>query len=44
VRDGSPEAERFPLGFGTRFVEMSDEHRKLLQQMIDRAKQGEDPY
>jgi c-di-GMP-binding flagellar brake protein YcgR len=44
VRDGTPEAERFPLGFGLRFIEVSTEDRAVLDAMIERAKQGQDPY
>jgi hypothetical protein len=44
VRDGTPEAERFPLGFGLRFIEVTADDRSVLDGMIDRAKRGEDPY
>jgi c-di-GMP-binding flagellar brake protein YcgR len=44
VRDATPEAERFPLGFGLRFIEVAADDRKVLDDMIERAKHGEDPY
>ena len=44
VRDQTTEAERFPLGFGVRFVEMSPEDRQALHAMIERGRQGQDPY
>jgi c-di-GMP-binding flagellar brake protein YcgR len=44
VRDGTPEAERFPLGFGVRFIEMAPDDRQALLAMIERARRGEDPY
>jgi len=44
VRDGTPEAERYPLGFGLRFIEVSVDDRAVLDAMIERAKQGQDPY
>ncbi len=44
VRDGSPEAERFPLGFGLRFIDIQPDDRAVLTDMIERAKQGQDPY
>ena len=44
VRDGTPEAERFPLGFGLRFIEVTPDDRTVLDAMIERAKQGQDPY
>jgi c-di-GMP-binding flagellar brake protein YcgR len=44
VRDQTPEAEQFPLGFGVRFVEMSPADREVLLAMIERARRGQDPY
>ena len=44
VRDGTPEAERYPLGFGLRFVEISTEDREALLGMLERARKGHDPY
>ncbi len=44
VSDGTPEAERFPLGFGLRFIELAPEDRQTLAEMIERARHGEDPY
>jgi c-di-GMP-binding flagellar brake protein YcgR len=44
VEAGSPEAERFPMGFGVKIVEIDDQNRERLQQLLDRAAAGEDPY
>ena len=44
VRDGTGEAERFPLGFGVRFVDLDPDGKRILNEMIDRARQGADPY
>jgi len=44
VREGTPEAERYPLGFGLRFLEMGADDKAVLETMIERAKQGQDPY
>lgn len=44
VRDGTPEAERYPLGFGVRFVDIAPEASALLLSMLERARRGEDPY
>jgi c-di-GMP-binding flagellar brake protein YcgR len=44
VREGTPEAERFPLGFGLRFIDVGPEDRGVLGDMLERAKHGEDPY
>ncbi len=44
VRDGTPEAERYPLGFGLRFIDVLAEDRAVLDDMIERARKGEDPY
>ena len=38
VEPGSKEAERYPTGFGVRIVEIDDESRGHLDQMIVRAK------
>jgi hypothetical protein len=44
VEPGSPEAERFPMGFGVRIVEINDANRERLKQLLERAAAGEDPY
>ena len=44
VESGSPEAERFPAGFGVRISEISDDNRQRLSDLISRATQGENPY
>jgi hypothetical protein len=44
VEPGSPEAERFPMGFGVRIVEIDDGNRERLAEMLSRAAAGEDPY
>ncbi len=44
VEPGSPEAERFPMGFGVRIVEIDDGNRQRLTEMLSRAAEGEDPY
>jgi hypothetical protein len=44
VEPGSPEAERFPMGFGVRIVEIDDANRQRLDQLLVRAAAGEDPY
>jgi PilZ domain-containing protein len=44
VEPGSPEAERFPMGFGIRIVEIDDGNRERLHQLLTRAAAGEDPY
>ncbi len=44
VEPGSPEAERFPMGFGVKIVEIDEANRKRLQELLSRAAAGEDPY
>src|SRR5437868_6454411 len=44
VEQGSPEAERFPAGFGVRIVEIDDGNRTRLEELLSRAAAGEDPY
>jgi len=44
VRDGTPEAGRFPLGFGVRIVDIASDDRTRLQDMIARARAGQQPY
>src|SRR5438132_8623237 len=34
VEPGSPEAERFPAGFGVKIVEIEGAHRQRLEQLI----------
>jgi hypothetical protein len=44
VQTGSPEAERFPLGFGVKIVEIDDLNRMRLDKLLERAKNGEALY
>lgn len=44
VEPGSPEAERFPMGFGIRIVEIDEKNRMRLDELLERAEAGEDPY
>jgi hypothetical protein len=44
VEPGSPEAERFPMGFGVRIMEIDDVNRQRLEELLKRAAAGEDPY
>jgi len=44
VEPGSPEAERFPMGFGVRIVEIDTANRERLEKLLARAAAGEDPY
>ena len=44
VEPGTQEAERFPMGFGVKIVELDDVNRERLQLLLDRAAAGEDPY
>ena len=44
VEPGSPEAERFPMGFGIKIMEIDDANRVRLEQLLKRAASGEDPY
>ena len=37
VESGSPEAEKYPVGFGVRIVEIADESRDKLGAMLDRV-------
>jgi hypothetical protein len=41
VEAGSPEAERFPSGFGVKIVEIDEAHHARLQSLIARAEKGE---
>src|SRR5437899_10432157 len=34
VEPGGPEAERFPMGFGVKIVEIDDGNRKRLEQLL----------
>ena len=44
VEPGGPEAERFPMGFGVKIVEIDDGNRERLEELLKRAAAGEDPY
>lgn len=44
VEDGSPEATRYPTGFGVRIVELDDATRKKLADLIGRVRAGTAPY
>jgi hypothetical protein len=44
VQAGSPEAERFPSGFGIKIVEIDDANRHGLVSLIERAKKGDPIY
>lgn len=44
VTPGSAEAESYPVGFGVRIVEMSDEDRARLRSILERGERGEDLY
>ena len=44
VDNTGPEAERFPLGFGVKIVEIDEANRTRLAQLIERAKKGEALY
>lgn len=44
VEAGSPEAERFPMGFGVKIMEIDDGNRTRLEELLKRAASGEDPY
>ena len=44
VEPGSPEAERFPMGFGVKIVEIDEANRARLDELLARAASGEDPY
>jgi hypothetical protein len=44
VEPGSPEAERFPSGFGVRIVEIDDANRARLESLIARAQKGDPIY
>src|SRR5258706_2501137 len=44
VEPGSPDAERFPSGFGIRIVEIDEANRARLAKLIERAKKGEALY
>ena len=37
VEPGSPEAERFPAGFGVRIIEMDETNRQRLEELLARA-------
>jgi hypothetical protein len=44
VQPGTPEAERFPAGFGVKIIEIDDANRALLRALIDRAQKGDPIY
>jgi len=44
VEPGGSEAERFPMGFGIKIVEIDDGNRERLEELLKRAAAGEDPY
>jgi hypothetical protein len=44
VEAGGPEAERFPMGFGVKIIEIDDANRTRLDELLKRAASGEDPY
>jgi hypothetical protein len=44
VQPGSPEAERFPSGFGVKIVEIDDANRRGLVSLIERAQKGDPIY
>ena len=44
VEAGTPEAERFPAGFGVRIVQIDDDNRARLETLIQRAQSGEPIY
>ena len=44
VQSGTPEAERFPSGFGIKIVEIDDENRARLVSLIERAQKGDPIY
>jgi hypothetical protein len=44
VEPGGPEAERFPMGFGVKIIEIDDGNRARLDELLKRAASGEDPY
>ena len=37
VQSGTPEAEKYPVGFGVRLIEIDDANRACLQGMLDRV-------
>jgi c-di-GMP-binding flagellar brake protein YcgR len=44
VREETPEAINFPLGFGVRVLEIAPDDRRRLENMIARAENGQPPY
>jgi hypothetical protein len=44
VESGSPEAERFPTGFGVRIIDLDDATRGRLEALIERVRRGGAPY
>jgi hypothetical protein len=44
VEPGSPEAERFPAGFGIKIIEIDEANRVRLETLIARAQAGDPLY
>jgi len=44
VREGTPESEKYPLGFGLRIADISPEAKLRLDGMLKRAQSGQQPY
>jgi hypothetical protein len=44
VREGTPESEKYPLGFGLRIVDINAEAKLRLDGMLKRALSGQQPY
>jgi hypothetical protein len=44
VQSGTPEAEKYPVGFGVRLVDIDDANRATLQLMLDRVRKEGAPY
>lgn len=44
VQEGSPEAEKYPTGFGVRIVEIDEQSRARLQAMMDRVRRDGAAY
>jgi len=44
VESSSSEAERFPAGFGVKIVEIDEQNRLRLDELISRAQRGEPLY
>ncbi len=44
VAESSDEASDYPVGFGVRIVDINDENRALLKDILARVEQGENLY